>query len=270
MTARSLFARPPLWREGRIGLEAATLLRHPVYRGEGVADAHGQPVLLIPGFMAGDDSLGVMTKWLRRTGHHTRRAGMRSNVDCGALAVERLTERLEAIAEASGQKVAIVGQSRGGNFAKVLAARRPDLVSGIVTLGSPQKNPTAVHPLVRAQVYAVGALGTLGARGLFRRSCLWGDCCKSFWEELAAPLPKGVGYVSIYSRSDGIVDWRACLDEGAQHVEVRASHCGMAVNVGTYQALAEALEGFRGTSRGPARRRRAGRRAQAQGFAEAA
>ena len=266
MTARSLFARPPLWREGRIGLEAATLLRHPVYRGEGVADAQGQPVLLIPGFMAGDDSLGLMTKWLRRTGHHTRRAGMRSNVDCGAVAVERLTERLEEMAEAGGQKVAIVGQSRGGNFAKVLAARRPDLVSGIVTLGSPQKDPTAVHPLVRAQVYAVGALGTLGARGLFRRSCLSGDCCKSFWEELAAPLPKGIGYVSIYSRSDGIVDWRACLDEGAQHVEVRASHIGMAVNVATYEALAEALEGFRG----PARRRRAGRRAQAQGFAEAA
>jgi pimeloyl-ACP methyl ester carboxylesterase len=267
MTAPSLFARPPLWREGRIGLEAATLLRHPVYRGEGVADAQGQPVLLIPGFMAGDDSLGVMTTWLRRTGHHTRRAGMRLNADCGAVAVERLTERLEAMAEASGQKVAIVGQSRGGNFAKVLAARRPDLVSGIVALGSPQTNPTAVHPLVRAQVYAVGALGTLGARGLFRRSCLWGDCCKTFWEELRAPLPKGVGYVSIYSRSDGIVDWRACLDEGAQHVEVRASHIGMAVSVATYEALAEALESFRGKRRGPARRRRA---AQAQGFAEAA
>lgn len=253
MTPRSLFALPPLWRESRIGLEAAALLRHPIHRGEGVAHADGQPVLLIPGFLAGDDSLGIMTRWLRRTGHHTRKAGMRSNVDCSAAAFARLEERLEVMAEARGEKVAIVGQSRGGNFAKVLARRRPDLVSGIVTLGSPQKNPVAIHPLVRAQVYAVGTLGTLGAKGLFRHSCLWGDCCRDFWDDLRGELPKSVGYVSVYSKTDGVVNWRACLDEGARHVEVRASHCGMAVNVGTYRALAEALEEFRGRGRRPER-----------------
>ena len=257
MTARSLLPLPPpLWRESRIGLEAAALLRHPIYRGEGVAHADGQPVLLIPGFLAGDDSLGVMTRWLRRTGHHTRSAGMRSNVDCGALAVERLEERLEVMAQARGQKVAIIGQSRGGNFAKVLAARRPDLVSGIVTLGSPQLDPVAIHPLVRAQVYALGAFGTLGARGLFRYSCLRGDCCTEFWDQLRSPLPKGIGYVSIYSRTDGVVDWRACLDEGSDQVEVRASHIGMAVNVATYTELAAALERFRAAGRRPSRRRK--------------
>ena len=245
MTPRSLFALPPLWRESRIGLEAAALLRHPIYRGEGVPNADGQPVLLIPGFLAGDDSLGIMTHWLRRTGHHTRRAGMRSNIDCSAASFERLEERLELMAETCGEKVAIVGQSRGGNFAKVLAKRRPDLVSGIVTLGSPQKNPVAIHPLVRAQVYAVGTLGTLRIKGLFRHSCLWGDCCKSFWDDLRSDLPKRMGYVSVYSRTDGVVNWRACLDEGAEHVEVQASHCGMAVNVATYKAMATALESFR-------------------------
>jgi triacylglycerol lipase len=245
MTPRSLFAIPPLWRESRIGLEAAALLRHPIYRGEGVAHAEGQPVMLIPGFLAGDDSLGIMTRWLRRTGHHTRKAGMRSNVDCSASAFARLEERLECMAETRGEKVAIIGQSRGGNFAKVLARRRPDLVSGIVALGSPQKDPVAIHPVVRAQVYAVGALGTLGARGLFRHSCLWGDCCQSFWDDLRGALPREVGYVSVYSRTDGVVDWRACLDAGAEHVEVRASHCGMAVNAATYEVLARALADFR-------------------------
>ncbi len=246
MTARSLLSRPPIWRESRIGLEAAVLLRHPIYRGEGVAHADGQPVLLVPGFLAGDDSLTLMTRWLRRTGHHTRRAGIRSNVDCGAQAVERLEERLEVMAETRGQKVAIVGQSRGGNFAKVLAARRPDLVSGIVTLGSPQLDPVAVHPLVWMQVYAVGTLGSLGARGLFRRSCLSGDCCTAFWDAMRSPLPRGVGYVSIYSRSDGIVDWRACLDPVADaHVEVRGSHCGMSVNARAYRAIGRSLAAYR-------------------------
>ena len=263
MTTRSLFELPPLWRESRIGLEAAALLRHPIHRGEGVAHADDQPVLLIPGFLAGDDSLGIMTRWLRRTGHHTRKAGMRSNVNCSARAFDLLEGRLEVMTETCGEKVAIVGQSRGGNFAKVLARRRPDLVSGIVTLGSPQKNPLAIHPIVRAQVFAVGTIGTLGAPGLFRHSCLWGDCCKEFWTDLREPVPNGVGYVSVYSRTDGVVNWRSCLDEGAEHVEVRASHCGMAVNAATYQALAGALADFRERGRHPGKRKRRARTAPA-------
>jgi pimeloyl-ACP methyl ester carboxylesterase len=257
MTARSLFALPPIWREGRIGLEAAALMRHPLYRGEGIAHADGQPVMLIPGFLAGDDSLGIMTRWLRRTGHHTRKAGIRSNVACSATAVKRLEERLETMAETCGEKVAIVGQSRGGNFAKVLAVRRPDLVSGIVTLGSPQRNPLAIHPLVHAQVYLLGALGTLGARPFLKHSCRYGDCCEEFWSQLEGPLPDGVGYTTVYSRSDGIVDWRACLDEGAEAVEIVSSHCGMSVHVDAYRAVASSLELFRA-------RRPRGRRAPAR------
>jgi len=244
MTARSLFALPPLWREGRLGLELAALLRNPVVRGEGIPDAGGQPVMLIPGFLAGDDSLAVMTRWLRRTGHRTRKAGMRSNVNCSAVAVERLEERLEVMVETHGEKVALIGQSRGGNFAKVLAVRRPDLVSGIVTLGSPQLNPLAVHPLVFAPAVAVGVLGTLRIRGFFGASCRNGECCESYRADLATRVPRGVGYLSIYSRSDGIVDWRACLDEGAKHLEVRSSHCGMSLNPDAYRATARALQSF--------------------------
>ena len=69
---------PPLWRESRIPLEAAALLRDPIYQGHGVKSGGGQPVLLMPGFLAGDDSLGFMTTWLRRTGHQTRSAGIRA------------------------------------------------------------------------------------------------------------------------------------------------------------------------------------------------
>ena len=250
------WSRPPLWREGRVALEAAGLVRSPVFRGEGVADGGGQPVLLIPGFLAGDDSLGLMTRWLRRTGHRTRSAGMRMNVDCSGGAVDRLEERLEALVERHGRRAAILGQSRGGTFARVLARRRPDLVSGIVTLGTPHVEPLAVHPLVGLQLVAVGALGTLGAPGLFGRRCLEGDCCADFWASCQEPLPRGVGFVSIYSRSDGIVDWRACLDDAAEQVEVGASHIGMAVNAPTYAAIADALADFR---RRDARRRPPGR-----------
>jgi pimeloyl-ACP methyl ester carboxylesterase len=236
---------PPLWREGRVGLELTGLLRSPVWRGQDVAPGDQQPVMLISGLLAGDQSLNLMARWLKQTGHRPCRAGIAINVDCSQRSVERLERRLECLAEDSGQKVAVVGQSRGGSFARVLAVRRPDLVSGIVTLGSPLKHQLAIHPLVRGSVLAMGALGTVGVDGLMRHSCLWGECCTEFWHDFKSPFPSGVGFVSIYSRSDGIVKWRACLDPAAEQVEVRASHLGMAMNAEVYRAVAASLEGLR-------------------------
>src|SRR3712207_8341024 len=68
---------PPIHREGRVALEAARLMRDPVFRGEGMPRGEGRPVLLIPGFMAGDGSLAVMTHWLRDLGYRTKSAGIR-------------------------------------------------------------------------------------------------------------------------------------------------------------------------------------------------
>ena len=69
---------PPALAGGRIGLEIGRPVRAPgLPRARACEDGRGQPVLLIPGFLAGDDSLALMTRWLRRTGHHTSRAGMR-------------------------------------------------------------------------------------------------------------------------------------------------------------------------------------------------
>ena len=264
MSVLPLLSRPPLWRESRVGLEIASLLRDPVFRGEGVKDGRGQPVLLIPGFLAGDDSLALMTRWLRGTNHHAKRAGIRMNVDCSQRSVQRLEDKLEELVERQGQRAAIVGQSRGGHFARVLAKRRPDLVAGIVTLGSPLTEPLAIHPIVRAQVYAVGALGTVGIRGLFRHTCLWGECCSDFWEDARAPFPKGVSFLSVYSKTDGVVRWRSCLDPHAEHLEVRASHIGMGMHPGVWRAVSGQLERLR---RSEARRTaalKARRRARAE------
>ena len=246
---------PPMWRESRIGFEFAGLMRSGVWRGENVADGENQPVMLISGLMAGDTSLNFMARWLKNTGHRPCRAGIAVNVDCSERSVARLERRLECLAEDSGQKVAVVGQSRGGSFARVLAVRRPDLVSGIVTLGSPLKHQLAVHPLVHGSVLAMGALGTVGLDGLMRHSCLWGDCCTDFWNHFSSDFPAGVGFVSIYSRTDGIVKWKACLDPAAETVEVRASHIGMAVSAEVYRGVAASLEGLRAAEAAKAPRR---------------
>ena len=228
-----------------MGLELAALLRDPILRGHGVGDGAGQPVLLVPGFLAGDDSLRIMARWLKGTGHSPSRAGIRMNVACSGLAIERLEERLEALSRRHASRVAVIGHSRGGSFAKVLAHRRPDLVSGLITLGCPHADPFAVHPLVRAQIETLATLGRLGVPGLFSRGCIDGECCSSFWEAFAEPPRRGVGYVSIFSKSDGIVRWEACLDPEAIQVEVKSSHCGMAVHPDVFRAVADSLATFR-------------------------
>jgi triacylglycerol lipase len=233
---------PPLWRESRVAFEAAALRRTGVWHGEGVLPGEGRPVLLIPGFLAGDGTMAAMTEWLRANEYRTRRAGIRSNMDCSEAACARLETRLETFAEREGQAVTIIGQSRGGIFARALAARRPDLVAGIVTLGSPTVSQLRVHPLVLAQIGLVGALGSGHVPGLFSLKCLRGECCSAFREALVGPFPPDVPWTAIYSRTDGIVDWHACVDPHATEcVEVRASHCGMAVNAAVYREVARML-----------------------------
>jgi pimeloyl-ACP methyl ester carboxylesterase len=233
--------RIPIWREGRVPLEHAALLRNPVLRGEGVPRGDGGPVLLVPGFLAGDPSLGTMAGWLKRLGYRPSRARMRANVDCETRSLDRLEASLEALTERHGRKAAVVGQSRGGTMARGLALRRPDLVSTVVALGSPMTDQFAVHPLVRAQVTALGALGTFGVPGLIGRGCTHGACCEETRARLGEPFPEDVRFVSVYSRSDGIVDWRSCLDPAAEHVEVSSSHIGMAVHPDVFRAVARAL-----------------------------
>jgi len=123
--------------------------------------------------------------------------------------------------------------------------RRPDLVEGIVTLGSPTVSQLKIHPLVLAQVGVVSALGTFAKLpGLFSWSCLRGDCCETFRDAITGPFPEDIGYVAMYSRSDGVVDWRSCLDEAAQLVEVESSHCGMSVSAQVYREVGFALAAF--------------------------
>jgi triacylglycerol lipase len=234
---------PRLWREGRTGLELAGLVRDPRFRRVDPHAGGDRPVLLVPGFLAGDESLAVLAGWLRRSGYRVGGAGMRFNAGCFTAALDALEARAEALRE-TGRRVAIIGQSHGGTLGRSLATRRPDLVAGVVAMGAPLVDPLAIHPVARFQVRFVGALGSLGAPGLFSRDCLEGECCAEVRRAAERPFPAGVGFASIYSRSDAIVDWRACLHPAAEHVEVRASHIGMAVNAEAYAAVGAALESF--------------------------
>ena len=123
------------------------------------------------------------------------------------------------------------------------AQRNPELACAVVMLGSPVVAPLDVGPAVISAVRSIAWLGDLGVPGMLSSECRDGACCAAFREDLRAPLPERVRGVSIYSRSDGIVSWEACLDPGAEHVEVDSSHTGMSVNVSVYRVLARVLDG---------------------------
>jgi pimeloyl-ACP methyl ester carboxylesterase len=202
----------------------------------------GRPVMLIPGFLVGDQSLTRMAMWLREGGFTLARSGIRRNTGCMEVTVVELERRLERAVADSGRRALVVGQSRGGTIGRTLAVLRPDLVEALVTLGAPLRDQLAVHARVLPSIAAVGALGTVGVPGMFGVSCLVGECCRRTRMAMTAPFPGDVRFVSVYSRSDEIVRWESCLDPAAAPVEVDVSHLGMGFASEVWVAVAAQLD----------------------------
>jgi triacylglycerol lipase len=199
------------------------------------------PVVLVPGFMAGDATLSALARALREDGHRTYRSHIHANIGCTLRAAAQLESRLESVVARRGRRVRVVGHSLGGLLARGLAVRRPDLVAGIITLGSPVLAPGAHHPSLTRSLDALVRLSRAGVPGLMALDCVTGDCARTSFDESRQPLPAGVDFTAIYSRRDGIVDWRACIDPLAVPVEVRSSHLGMAVDPTVISAVRRAL-----------------------------
>jgi triacylglycerol lipase len=195
-----------------------------------------RPILLIPGFMAGDASLYPLGRRLRSQGHQVFYAGIWMNADCPAKTLERLRKRIHEVSIQTGRKVAVIGHSLGGIYARELARMEPDLVEQVFLLGSPVKHALGnTTPYLRPIVAAMR---------LMHSRCM---------EEVSAPcktcgldMPEGapdVPELCIYTRSDGIVEWHSCIDEGPQVecVEVDSSHCGLPLNPQTWSEITSRL-----------------------------
>jgi len=198
--------------------------------------------VFVPGFMAGDFTLLLMSRHLRKLGHRTYRSTMHANVGCTQEATNALERRVEAITIKRGRKVTIVGHSLGGMLARALAARRPDLVDGAITLGSPMLAPGAVHTVLALNIAMVLALRRAGLGQMMGEDCTSGDCARLSWEQAQSPLHKDIAFTSVFSRRDGLIDWRACLDPAARTVEVTTSHVGMAIDPLVFDIVASTLE----------------------------
>jgi len=258
--------------ELRIPLEYSGLMRSDIWRGKGVRRGDGERVLAIPGLFVGDETLHFMRSWLSRLGYTPISTGIRSNIQCSEEVMTKLEAKLEHAVAIDGRRAHVVGQSRGGMLAHVLAVRRPDLVASVTTLGSPiNGSADDFHPLLRRNLTWLSRLGD-ARRGYIATSCWVGapghqapghthehdhvldeerdaaelvdaaaTCCEGFWPDLATAVPASVVATAVYSRTDGIVRAKACVAPGYRPVEISASHVGMATSAQAYHAIAETL-----------------------------
>ena len=104
--------------------------------GPGLPRGDGRPVLLMPGFLAGDQTLAVLAGWLWRLGYRPGVSRMIANVDCSDRALERVERTVASMHRRHGRRVALIGHSRGGHFARALAARHPEQVSHAISMGA--------------------------------------------------------------------------------------------------------------------------------------
>jgi pimeloyl-ACP methyl ester carboxylesterase len=218
---------------------AGRLLPHP--RTETEPDPARVPVLLVPGFMSGDFALQPMAEELRSLGHWTSKSGIAPNVGCTRDLADALERRLEATAERTGRRVALVGWSRGGTLAKVVTVRRPELVASLITLGTPNTDPLAVNATLAAQLQVITRLSALGVPGLLGDDCISGDCAHEIKALLEQDVTEGIPYTSVFSLDDGVIDWRACLDPQADTVEVSATHMSMGADPEVIEIVATLL-----------------------------
>src|SRR4051794_11132562 len=237
---------PERWWGNHLGemrwqLEMYRLLVDPVFRGRDVPRGDGAPILLLPGFLAGDSSLSVMRGWLGRVGDRASGAGIGANVDCSEGAVTQLEMGRERRADRHDRQVALIGHSRGAHFAKALAHRRPELVSSVVSIGAGLDTPFDISTPTQAAVGAFRQLHALTSDRTAKNGCFTSECRCRFTEDYSGEFPSSVPLTSIYSKGDGVVRWRACLVDYARCVEVSGSHVGLAFNRKVYRELARTL-----------------------------
>jgi len=233
----------PIWRETFLALDWVALRASSVYRGAGVPHGDGAPVILIPGFLGMDGYLAEMYAWLKRIGYRPYMSGIGRNADCPNVLAQRLYVTMDRAYRDTGQKVDLVGHSLGGIMARVAAVRFPRRVAKVISLGSPLTSMRA-HPTVLAAARFVRGRILWRRRSEVQSNCYTGECDCTFLTAVHQEIPRTVMHASLYTKSDGIVDWRSCLvQNGGTNIEVRGTHIGLAFNAEVYRNVATLLAG---------------------------
>ena len=189
----------------------------------------GHPVLIVPGFVQSTSSVVPLRQVLRRLGYDAHTWDQGRNLGFSKNALASLRAQAHTLVDSTNQKVSVIGWSLGGIFARELAFEIPDQIRLVMTLAS----PFGCNPRASNMIWLYDLMTKHNGDGIDDQMAM----------RIRQPLP--VPSTAIYSRSDGIVSWRTCIEEALcstnENIEVLGSHSGMGFNVQVHRVIADRL-----------------------------
>lgn len=230
-------ARVPLWREVGLLAELWQLKTSPVLTGQNIPPGNGAAVVTIPGFMCSDLYTSRLTSWLQQVGYRAYPSGLARNNDCLEKVLHQVLATIERAAAETNGPVHLIGHSLGGVLARIAAVQRPERIASVLTLASPFRG-------IRAHWYILwlGQRVRQRVQNAAAPHCFTGFCACPAVTTLHQDLPAAIPSCAVYTRTDGIVDWRACIhDDPRSNAEVSGTHVGLVFNPQVYQLIGQWL-----------------------------
>ncbi|MEM8860860.1 MAG: alpha/beta hydrolase [Chloroflexota bacterium] len=210
------------WQVGfqllRLGLSSLELRTIP--------KGHGQPVMLLPGFLAPEWSMEPLRRYLNWLGYSAIHWGLGVNRGNPERDHALLAPKVAKLAQQAGQPVTLIGWSLGGVVAREVARIHPESVAQVISYGT---------PVIGGPTY------TIGARTYGEEEC---QRIASLIDELDKDSPIEVPITAIFTRNDATVSWPACIDRQSKnvvHIEVKSSHGSMGVDPDVWRIVGEKL-----------------------------
>ena len=221
-------------------LEQRVLFEYGAFLGLGpllrlLPKGDGHPVLVLPGFTGSDRSTAPLRRVLRSKGYWVHGWNLGANVGPHRRIVRGIQRRIEELHDRHKTKVSLVGWSLGGIYARELARDHTEAVRQVITLGSPFRLRDGDRSSASRWYDMVAP----------RQDPFPG---RELGEENRPPL--SVPSTAIYTRTDGIVRWHACIEtDGPQResIEVRGTHSGLGFNLAAIVAMTDRLAQPEGT-----------------------
>ena len=185
---------------------------------------HG--VVVLPGFGADDRSTILLRRYLTMLGYDVHGWRRGRNVRRPGEDLPAVIAQIQALKAKHKAPVSLVGWSRGGIMAREISRLIADDVRMVITMGSPFADPNANN---------VGAIWKIITGEDVPRN-------PARLKQLAEPIP--VPATAIYTKADGVVAWRACLEregENRENIEVRSTHIGLGFHAPALWVIADRL-----------------------------
>lgn len=232
----------PIWFESLVGVDWTLLHLSPVYYGFGVPKGDGSAVIVVPGFLGSDMYLYELYLWLARIGYKAYLSNIGWNADCLNTLSEKLIETINKAHDETGKKVHLVGHSLGGVLSRSAAIQNPDLIESITTLGSPFRGVRSHPKVVEMSKKIRNRIFAKNDKEDFP-NCYTGYCQCNAVTALQNFLPKKIRQTAIFTKTDGIVDWKNCVSRfSTNNFEVTGTHIGLVYNFQVYKLIAERLK----------------------------